>query len=170
MKTFKLIDYLFVYKLFILVVFLAATTVHTAPIYNFGIYIGVLFGVGLIFVCLHRKIIKLKKIDYFLIAFVLFYCVTMLLNIESGIFRQAFVLLCCVMYFFSFLCIDAISIEKARKEFDLILVVVLVFSFIATILSIFASFSSVSIENDNFVLPGTLYSIIGILTLFAIAS
>lgn len=138
----------FLFKIAVLIIFLASTLKYTVPLYNYGIYLCVLVGGVLLVSCIINKKIKFSKIDYLLVAFSFFYCITMLLNSGEGFFKPGFVLICCLMYFFCFFSIDLITIEEARKQNNIMLFLILIHTLVCTLLSFGAVF--VDAKNASF--------------------
>lgn len=138
----------FLFKIAVLIIFLASTLKYTVPLYNYGIYLCVLVGGVLLASCIINKKIKFSNVDYLLVAFSVFFCITMLLRFGDGVFKQGFVLICCLMYFFCFFSIDLITIDEARKQNNTMLFLILIHTLVCTLLSFGAVF--VDAKNASF--------------------
>lgn len=164
----KKIDFrhIFFFKIVVLIIFLASTVKYTTFIYDFGIYICVPIGACLLLINIINKNIIIRKIDFLIVAFCLFYCITMILNYQNDIIKQGFVLLCCLMYFFLFFSGDVLTKEMLKKQNDIILLVILVYTFLCTVISFIKTFLDVkngSFESFN-LHGGHLFQLIGIYT------
>ncbi|NBI63084.1 O-antigen ligase domain-containing protein [Clostridiales bacterium] len=152
------------FKIIGIIIFLAATTPYSDFIYKYGIYILSIWGTLLSFDMLIKHKIKLNRIDWLVGIFLVGYMITMLVNIEDGLFRQGFVFLCCLMYFFIFFSAEYNSIEENRKINDIILKIILYFTFFAIIVSFIVLFCDLTNKmNHSYNLEGgTEFQFMGI--------
>lgn len=131
------------YKIVVLIVFLSSTVYRLSFVYNYGVYVIVVLGCLLLAYNTFKKNIKYQKIDIVLVLFIVSYCVTVSMNHEIGVPKQLFVLMCCLMYFLCFFCADMLSYSQMKREMDIIMIIIIGFTFITLLLSFSSLFYDV---------------------------
>ncbi len=125
----------FYFKIFAILIFVISSTRYTHFLYSVGIYLTVIWG-GILFInAILNKQFSYKKTDIIILLFLIGFLITMMLNVHENIFRQSFVFISCLMYFFSFLISDQITEKKLQHENLLIMLIIVIVSFVILIVS-----------------------------------
>ncbi len=125
----------FYFKIVAVLVLLASSTRYTSFIYECGIYIIVMWSCILLGISAWKKQFNYRKADLFLLLFVIGFLVTIITNLDSNLFKQGFVLMSCLMYFFVFLIADKKPVKDLVHENFVILFIIVVISFVIILIS-----------------------------------
>lgn len=145
----------FYFKIAAVLVLLASSTRWTSFIYEYGIYIIVIWSCILLGISAWKKQFNYRKADLFLLMFIIGYLVTIIINLDSNVFKQVFVLMSCLMYFFVFLIADKKPAKGLVHENFVILFIIVVISFVIILISyIVFAYDMVTGANHTYNLHG----------------